>query len=297
MDPFQFRPTLHSLEDRLTPAITPFEVFQALEQTREAQQQISDILKYFSGPVNVYAQSHFATVLPSLVDASVRSAVVLNEFHGALASQIQSNPDSSFYARELIGGAGAKLSAAYSNATKAETTGVGLGAAPYTTRHPEALPPVTPPVTPPPPPAIPRDESGMTDTLPSLTDSGWVNIGTSGLRSWDVVEGTGPIVTDGQDIVLHYTGWRRSDGVVFDSSRASLSPRGASGEPAEFNLDGLIEGWQQAIPGMRAGGIRRLDIPSELAYGERGSGTLIPPNADLIFEIKMFESSDPATTP
>lgn len=102
MDPFQFRPTLHSLEDRLTPAITPFEVFQALEQTREAQQQISDILKYFSGPVNVYAQSHFATVLPSLVDASVRSAVVLNEFHGALASQIQSNPDSSFYARELI---------------------------------------------------------------------------------------------------------------------------------------------------------------------------------------------------
>lgn len=297
MDSFQFRPTLHSLEDRLTPAVTPFEVFQAIEQTREANQQIRDILTYFSGPVNVYAQSYFATVLPSIVDASVRSTVVLNEFFGDLERQIQSNPNSSFFAREIVGGAGSYLSTSYGNTNQAETTGVGLGAAPYSVRHPPAVPPVVPPVTPPPPPTIPRDESGMTDTLPSLTDSGWVNIGTSGLRSWDVVEGTGPIVTDGQDIVLHYTGWRRSDGVVFDSSRASLSPRGASGEPAEFNLDGLIEGWKQAIPGMRAGGIRRLDIPSELAYGERGSGTLIPPNADLVFEIKMFESSDPAATP
>jgi len=295
MDSFLFRPTLYMLEDRLTPAVSPFEVFQALEQTREAQQQISDILKYFSGPVNVFAQSHFATVLPSLVDASVRSAVVLNEFHAALASQIQTSPDSSFFARELVGGAGAHLAASYSNATQAETTGVGLGAASYAVRHPEVVPPV-PPVTPPTPPPIPRDESGLTDTIPSLTDPSWVNVGTSGLRIWDVVEGTGPIVEEGQDIVLHYTGWLR-DGTVFDSSRASLSPRGGSGEPAEFNLDGLIEGWQQAIPGMRAGGIRRLDIPSELAYGTRGSPPSIPPDADLVFEIKMFESSDPVATP
>ena len=293
MDSFQFRPTLKTLEDRLTPAVSPSEVFQALDQTREAQQQMRDILQYFSGPVNVFAQSHFATVLPSLVDASVRSAVVLNEFHAALASQIQTSPDSSFFARELVGGAGANLSVAYSNATQAETTGVGLGAPSYAVRHPAPVPPVTPPVTPPTPPAIPRDESGLTDTLPSLTDPSWVNVGTSGLRIWDVVEGTGPIVEDGQDIVLHYTGWLRDDGTVFDSSRASLSPRGGDGAPAEFNLDGLIEGWQQAIPGMRAGGIRRLDIPSELAYGTRGSPPSIPPNADLVFEIKMFESSDP----
>ncbi len=291
MDSFQFRPRLNDLEDRLTPAATPFEVFQALEQTREAQQQISDILKYFSGPVNVYAQSYFATVLPSIADASVRSAVVLNEFHAALADRIEANPDSSFFARELIGGAGANLAVAYTNAQQAETTGVGLGAPPYSVRNPEVVPPVVPPVTPPPPPAIPRDESGMSDTIPSLTDSGWVNVGTQGLRVWDAVEGTGPIVESGQDITIHYTGWRRSDGVVFDSSRESLAPRDVSGEPVEFNLDGLIEGWRQGIPGMRAGGIRRLDIPSELAYGERGSGALIPPNADLVFEINDPEAT------
>jgi hypothetical protein len=296
MDSFKFRPKVNALEDRVTPAVTPFEVFQALEQTREAQQQISDILKYFSGPVNVHAQSYFATVLPSIVDESVRSAVVLNEFHAALADQIEASPDAAFFARELVGGTGTHLAFAYSNATQAETAGVGLGAAPYTVRHPAPAPPVVPPVTPPPPPAIPRDESGMTNTVPSLTDPSWVSVGTQGLRVWDVTEGTGPVAQAGQDIVIHYAGWLADNGTVFDSSRPSLKA-GASGDPAEFNLGDLIQGWQQGIPGMRAGGIRRLDIPASLGYGERGSPPNIPPNARLVFEIKLFESSDPVQNP
>lgn len=301
MDSFQFRPTLHTLEDRLTPSdtppvvppvptqpvATPFEVFQAIEQTREAQQQIADILKYFSGPVNVYAQSYFATMMPSLVDASVRSAVVLNEFHAALASQIQTSPDSSFFARELIGGAGANLSVAYSNATQAETTGVGLGAAPYVARHPEVVPPVAPPVTPPTAPGAPvlsRDRTGMTETIPSLTAPEWRDIG-EGLRVWDVNEGVGTPVAAGESIEIHYTGWLR-DGTIFDSTISR------NGDPITFDLDNLIVGWQRGIPGMKPGGIRRLDIPSEIAYGERGSPPSIPANADLVFEIKLVPVQD-----
>jgi peptidylprolyl isomerase len=300
MDSFKFRPKLSNLEDRLTPAVTPFEVFQAIEQTREVQQQMRDILNYFSGPVNVYAQSYFATVLPQLVDESGRSAVVLNEFHGALSSQIEANPDSSAWAREMIGGIGANLSHAYTNVTQTETTGVGLGAPTYSARHPVPVPPPTTspePPAPPEPPPVPRDDSGMTNTIPALSDPNWVNVGTSGLQIWDVTEGTGAIVEAGQKIEIHYTGWKVSDGAVFDSTRSSLES-GASGDPASFELEsgsgGVIEGWLQGIPGMRAGGIRRLHVPAALATG---SAPTVPANAELVFEIKLIDSDDGTSEP
>ncbi len=128
-------------------------------------------------------------------------------------------------------------------------------------------------------------EAGMTDTLPSLTDSGWVDIG-NGLRMRDVVVGTGTPVVTGQVITVHYTGWL-DNGTVIDSSRRSLNPR-ASGDPVTFDLDNLIQGWQKGVPGMRPGGIRQLDIPAALAYGATGSPPTIPANARLVFEIKLL---------
>ena len=90
--------------------------------------------------------------------------------------------------------------------------------------------------------------------------------------------GTGPAVTASSRISVFYTGWLLN-GTVFDSARTD-------GAPASFALSGLIEGWKQGLLGMQLGGIRRLYIPANLAYGSAGQGN-VPPNSDLIFEIKL----------
>ena len=90
----------------------------------------------------------------------------------------------------------------------------------------------------------------------------------------------------GQTLIVHYTGWLE-DGTKFDSSHDR-------GEPFSFPLDCqfVIPGWDQGIKGMREGGKRRLTVPPELAYGERGAGNVIPPNATLVFEIELIEVSE-----
>lgn len=100
------------------------------------------------------------------------------------------------------------------------------------------------------------------------------------LRFDDIVEGDGDVVKEGATVTIHYTGALASDGSVFDSS--------IGGEPATFPLDNLIQGWQEGIPGMKVGGTRRLFIPASLGYGEAGSGSAIPPNSDLVFDIELF---------
>lgn len=125
-----------------------------------------------------------------------------------------------------------------------------------------------------------RTDAGMTSTTtpPSPNDPNW-QTQASGLRVWDIQTGTGPAVTSASTIGVFYTGWLL-DGTVFDSGRTA-------GSPVSFPLTGLIAGWQQGIPGMQPGGIRRLYVPSDLAYGSTGTAT-IPPNSDLIFEIKLI---------
>jgi FKBP-type peptidyl-prolyl cis-trans isomerase len=126
----------------------------------------------------------------------------------------------------------------------------------------------------------------MTDTLPDVNAPEWQDIGTEGLRFWDVQTGTGTAATTGATITVFYTGWLLN-GTVFDSARTT-------GAPATFTLQSgsLIEGWVQGLVGMQPGGIRRLYIPTDLAYGNNpplGSG--IPQGADLVFEVKLLSVS------
>ncbi len=115
--------------------------------------------------------------------------------------------------------------------------------------------------------------------LPPLDDAGWTKQ-PSGLEIWDVTEGTGEPVPANAKVKVHYTGWL-TDGTVFDSSKKR-------GQPIEFGLNQVIQGWSQGIPGMKPGGVRRLKIPSDLGYGARGAGGSIPPNATLVFEVELL---------
>jgi len=104
----------------------------------------------------------------------------------------------------------------------------------------------------------------------------------SGLKYWDRVEGTGLPPKPGDMVAVHYTGWL-TDGTKFDSSLDR-------GQVFTFKLGAgeVIPGWEEGLSSMFVGGVRRLIIPPELAYGDQGYGDKIPPGATLIFEIKLI---------
>jgi FKBP-type peptidyl-prolyl cis-trans isomerase len=102
-----------------------------------------------------------------------------------------------------------------------------------------------------------------------------------GLVVQEVKLGDGALATAGKVVSAHYTG-TLTDGTKFDSSFDH-------GHPIEFLLGAgkVIKGWDQGLEGMRVGGRRKLTIPPQLAYGERGMGP-IPPQATLIFDVELM---------
>jgi rhodanese-related sulfurtransferase len=103
----------------------------------------------------------------------------------------------------------------------------------------------------------------------------------------DLAPGAGSEAGRYSRVTVHYTGWLE-DGSKFDSSRDR-------GEPFSFTLGGgqVIPGWDEGVAGMKVGGKRELVIPPELAYGKRGAGSAIPPDATLRFEVELLAVEPP----
>ncbi|KKU95091.1 hypothetical protein A3H89_04960 [Candidatus Amesbacteria bacterium RIFCSPLOWO2_02_FULL_48_11] len=103
------------------------------------------------------------------------------------------------------------------------------------------------------------------------------------LKIEDIKIGEGETAESGDTVVMHYTG-TFVDGTIFDSSLDRGQPFST-----KVGVGQVIEGWDKGVPGMKVGGRRKLYIPSEMGYGARGAGGVIPPNADLIFEVDLLE--------
>jgi FKBP-type peptidyl-prolyl cis-trans isomerase FkpA len=114
--------------------------------------------------------------------------------------------------------------------------------------------------------------------------------------STDVVVGTGAEAVVGKVLVVDYAGWLyngsqpNNRGVQFDNT--------TNGDvfPFQLGTGAVISGWEQGVPGMRVGGMRRLIVPPDLAYGSTGNGP-IPANATLVFEIVLYGVFDPGSAP
>ncbi|HEX2675709.1 MAG TPA: FKBP-type peptidyl-prolyl cis-trans isomerase [Polyangiales bacterium] len=105
------------------------------------------------------------------------------------------------------------------------------------------------------------------------------------LKIEDLKVGTGTEATQGKTVTVHYVG-TLTDGSKFDSSRDR-------GKGFSFRLGAgqVIKGWDQGVAGMKIGGLRKLTIPPELAYGDRGFPPVIPAKSTLVFEVELLSVS------
>ena len=124
----------------------------------------------------------------------------------------------------------------------------------------------------------------QTDTSSPTKVTGKPTTTASGLQYWDIVAGKGATAGAGKDVKVHYTGWL-TDGKKFDSSKDRT-------DPFVFPLVAgrVFKGWDEGVQGKKGGGTRKLTIPPGIGYGPRGAGSVIPPNATLVFEVELLKA-------
>jgi FKBP-type peptidyl-prolyl cis-trans isomerase len=132
--------------------------------------------------------------------------------------------------------------------------------------------------------AVPAEAAAHAATAPAAAAGPAI----TELKKEDLAPGKGPAAKAGDTVRVHYTG-TLLDGTKFDSSRDR-------NEPFEFKLGAgmVIKGWDEGVAGMKPGGKRKLTIPSDKAYGKRGSPPVIPPDAPLVFDVELVEIVPPS---
>lgn len=299
MDSHRFHPRLDTLEARHTPSVSPAQVVYAAQFAEMADGVMEQLGDRIGGPLRTETLDEIKAFMPRLAFAQHWAAGVLAEFHADLVQRMAVDPASAVDLAPYAERTAAAAATATATTARADVFAVTLGQ-PSVQQQLDAQNP--PPADTgsntgdgtdtktddgtktdtPTGPLSTTDDSGMSDTIPPLDDPNWVAM-PSGLRVWTVNPGEGTPVDASSKITVFYTGWLKDTGARFETNRPST--------PNTFNLTGLIQGWQQGLPGLKPGGLVRLDIPSALAYGAAGSPPNIPGNADLVFEIKVLAVS------
>jgi FKBP-type peptidyl-prolyl cis-trans isomerase FkpA len=116
-------------------------------------------------------------------------------------------------------------------------------------------------------------------------EAAWVTEG--GLTYRDLKVGSGAVAEIGKIAVIHFTGWIDKNGKRGEKFFSSHD----QDKPVAFKIgtDMVIEGWNRGVVGMQEGGRRRLMVPAALGYGAGGAADIVPPNADLIYDIELIE--------
>jgi FKBP-type peptidyl-prolyl cis-trans isomerase FkpA len=123
-------------------------------------------------------------------------------------------------------------------------------------------------------------QSAPDATLSAAAKEAGAKVTASGLVIRMTKEGTGAQPIASSTVKVHYKG-AFPDGREFDSSYKR-------GEPIEFGLNRVIPCWTEGVALMKVGGSAKLTCPSAIAYGSRGAGSVIPPNATLVFEVELL---------
>lgn len=126
-----------------------------------------------------------------------------------------------------------------------------------------------------------RDAQASKQILPGYEATPFEAASVTSLQKDDLKQGDGAEVPAGASVEVNYTGWL-PDGTIFDSSNTN-----GTVTPITLSLDGVIKGWTDGVPGMKVGGVRKLTIPAEQAYGAAGSPPTIPANTPLAFIVEV----------
>ena len=130
---------------------------------------------------------------------------------------------------------------------------------------------------------------GLSVLIFGLTFAGYAVADSSRLTKIDVKTGTGKEATPGKMVRVHYTGWLFDKSAVDNKGKKFDSSRDRPGNfTFPLGAGRVIKGWDQGVQGMIVGGQRTLIIPSSMGYGARGAGSIIPPNATLVFDVELI---------
>ena len=266
MQNLNFRLKVEGLDERCLPSVTPDMVNLALVHQSVVHDELLGVVEHLNDPKTAQTLSFLPTHLRERANSSQTDFNILADHLSSLQSQLAANPSQAATLNPLIGTIAMAEYQASVNIVFAEFYALAYGA-------PRRVPP-------PSPPSVDNGVNfGNTGNLPfSLTDPEFVTI-ANGVRIWDVTTGTGGTLANGSQFSARYTGYL-TNGTVFDSGPLS----GTVGT-------NLIPGFSAGLVGMKVGGVRRIDIPASQAYGANPpAGSVIPANAELVFEVTLLSS-------